>query len=196
MSMATGADDQRFVIVPTPEGRLRVKVVEVNGQALLVAASERLPDIPVVRFQSSCVFGEAFHAVDCDCGAQITAALSLIIAEGGVLVYAWEEGRGAGIIDKLKAINLQHTRNMSTAEAFQTLGHKPDPRTFQAHIAALKQTFGGTTIRVASDNPQKIAALAAAGYTVDRVKLAVPMTPERAAYLKHKQDYLGHIHDD
>jgi GTP cyclohydrolase II len=188
--------DQPFVTVPTPGGILRVKVAEVNGQSLLLAMSQSLPDVPIVRFQSSCVFGEAFHAVDCDCGAQMTAALNLICDQGGILVYAWEEGRGAGIIDKLKAIALQQTQGVSTARAFQTLGHEPDPRTFAAHIAALKQAFSGTTIKVASANPKKIAALKAAGYTVQRVKLDVEMTPEREAYLKHKKDYLGHIDDD
>lgn len=182
--------------VPTPAGILKVKVANVNDQSLLVAMSKTLPEVPVVRFQSSCVFGEAFHAVDCDCGAQMTAALNLICDQGGILVYAWEEGRGAGIIDKLKAIALQQTKGVSTSDAFQTLGHEPDPRTFTAHVAALKQAFTGTAIKVASGNPKKIAALKAAGYTVQRVKLDVEMTPEREAYLKHKKDYLGHIDDD
>jgi len=194
--MTGESEDQPFVTVPTPGGILKVKVAEVNGQSLLLAMSGTLPEIPIVRFQSSCVFGEAFHAVDCDCGAQMTAALNLICDQGGILVYAWEEGRGAGIIDKLKAIALQQTKGVSTADAFQTLGHEPDPRTFTAHIAALKQAFAGTTIKVASGNPKKIAALKAAGYTVQRVKLDVEMTPEREAYLKHKKDYLGHIDDD
>jgi len=194
--MTTEADDQPFVHVPTPGGILKVKVADVNGQSLLVAISETLPEVPVVRFQSSCVFGEAFHAVDCDCGAQMTAAVNLICEQGGIIIYAWEEGRGAGIIDKLKAIALQQTQGISTADAFVSLGHEPDPRTFQAHIAALRQSFEGTTIKVASANPKKISALQKAGYTVERVKLEVPKTPERAAYLKHKQDYLGHIDDD
>ena len=194
--MTAEIGDQPFVTVPTPGGILNVKVAEVKGESLLVAMSETLPEVPVVRFQSSCVFGEAFHAVDCDCGAQLTAALNLICTEGGILVYAWEEGRGAGIIDKIKAIALQQTKGVSTADAFQTLGHEPDPRTFKAHIAALKQTFSGTTIKVASSNPKKISALERAGYTVERVTLEVPRTPERDAYLKHKKDYLGHIYDD
>jgi GTP cyclohydrolase II len=168
----------------------------VNGKELLVATSEAIPAVPVVRFQSSCVFGEAFHAVDCDCGAQLTAALKLIGTEGGILVYAWEEGRGAGIADKLKAISMQQTRGLSTSDAFQALGHEPDPRTFDDHIAALSTIVAGGSIRLASENPKKFRALEAAGYTVERIKLQVEMTPEREAYLKHKQDHLGHIHDD
>lgn len=184
------------VAVPTSFGMLQVRVVCVNGKELLVATSEAMPEVPVVRLQSSCVFGEAFHAVDCDCGAQLTAALKLIGAQGGVLVYAWEEGRGVGIADKVKAIAMQQTKGLSTSDAFQALGHDRDPRTFDAHIAALRTVVTGGAIRLASGNPKKIRALEASGYTVERIKLEVEMTPEREAYLKHKRDYLGHIHDD
>ncbi len=189
-------DSGVFVTVPTPFGILRVRVIDVNGQSLLVATSEAIPDMPIVRFQSSCVFGEAFHAVDCDCGVQLDAVLKLIGEDGGILIYAWEEGRGAGIVDKLRAIALQQTRGLSTAEAYSSLGHEPDPRTFEAHIAALKKVFGGNSIKLASNNPRKIAALEEAGYTVERLQLEIAMTPEREAYLAHKRSHLGHLHDD
>src|SRR6185369_634560 len=194
--MAQQAGGQVFVTVPTATGTLRVGAVDVNGQLLLIATSPTIPKIPIVRFQSSCVFGEAFHAIDCDCGAQVDATLKLIGQHGGVLIYAWEEGRGAGIIDKLRAIALQQTQGLSTAEAFNALGHDPDPRTFTVHIAALKTIFAGNHIKFASNNPQKIAALENAGYTVERVKLDVAMTPERQSYLTHKRDHLGHLDDD
>lgn len=189
-------DSQGFVTVPTPSGTLRVRVVDVNGQSLLVATSPTVPDVPVVRFQSSCVFGEAFHAVDCDCGAQVDAALKLIGGQGGILIYAWEEGRGVGIADKLRAVALQQSQGLSTAEAFRALGHEPDPRSFAAHIAALKQAFNGDRIKFASGNPRKIDALERAGYSVERVKLNIVMTPERKEYLAHKRDHLGHFDDD
>jgi len=187
---------QDTITVPTPDGTLRVRVADVNGQHLLIATSEVIPAVPVVRFQSSCVFGEAFRALDCDCGAQLDAALALIGRDGGVLIYAWEEGRGAGIVDKLRAIALQQTEGLTTSEAFAALGHKPDPRTFEAHIAALKLVFSGVRIKLASGNPLKIAALTKAGYEVERVKLDIAMTPEREAYLAHKRDNLGHLYDD
>lgn len=194
--MLQDVTEQPQIAVPTPWGMLKVRVVRVNGKELLVATSESIPEVPVVRFQSSCVFGEAFHAIDCDCGAQLTAALKLIGAQGGVLVYAWEEGRGVGIVDKIKAIAMQQTAELSTSDAFQALGHDPDPRTFDAHIEALRTVVTSGTIRLASGNPRKILALEAAGYTVERVNLEVEMTPEREAYLKHKKVYLGHIYDD
>ncbi len=194
--MTNQADSQDVVTIPTPNGSLRVRVVDVNGQSLVVATSATVPEIPVVRFQSSCVFGEAFHAVNCDCGAQIDAALKLICEEGGILIYAWEEGRGAGIVDKIRAIALQDDKGLSTKEAFKALGHEPDLRDFAKHIAALKQIFSGRNIKLASSNPRKISALEGAGYTVERVKLKIAMTPEREAYLAHKREHLGHLDDD
>jgi len=190
-------DDRKSVAtVPTSNGTLSARALNVNGQLLLVATSPTIPEVPVVRFQSSCVFGEAFHAIDCDCGAQVDAALKLIGKDGGILIYAWEEGRGTGIVDKVRAIALQQTQGLSTAEAFKALGHEPDPRTFNAHIGALKQVFNGDRIKLASSNPQKIAALERAGYRVERVKLNVEMTPERKLYLAHKRAHLGHLDDD
>jgi GTP cyclohydrolase II len=194
--MGQHADNRPYVSVPTPFGTLRVVVADVNGQSLLVAMSPMIPEVPIVRFQSSCVFGEAFHAIDCDCGAQLDAVVKLIGTEGGILIYTWEEGRGTGIVDKLRAIYLQQSQGLSTAEAFKALGHEPEPRTFASQIAALKQVFNGSRIRLASDNPRKIAALEEAGYTVERVRLDVAMTPERSAYLAHKREHLGHLDDD
>ena len=171
--MLQDVTEQPHVAVPTPFGMLKVRVVRVNGKELLVATSEVVPAVPIVRFQSSCVFGEAFQAVDCDCGAQLTAALKLIGAQGGVLVYAWEEGRGVGIVDKVKAIAMQQTKGLPTSDAFRALGHDPDPRTFDAHIEALRTVVTSGLIHLASGNPRKIHALEAAGYTVERIKLEV-----------------------
>jgi GTP cyclohydrolase II len=190
------AIDQPYVTIPTPGGNLRVCVVQGNGQQLLVATSTAIPDVPVVRFQSSCVFGESLQAIDCDCGAQLSAAIELICREGGILIYAWEEGRGAGIVNKIRAIALQQMRGLSTTQAFAELGLQADLRTFEAQVAALKQTFAGSRIRLASANPEKISVLRRAGYAVERVKLDIQMTPEREAYLAHKREYLGHLNDD
>lgn len=184
------------VTIPTPAGKFQVRIVEVHGTAVLVATTFELPVEPVVRFHSSCVFGESLHAVDCDCGAQLDAALRLIGREGGILVYTWEEGRGVGIVDKIRAIHLQETKLVSTVDAFGILGHKPEPRTFELQIRALKSVFDGRRIRFASGNPQKIAALEDAGFEVVRAQLEVEMTPEREAYLAHKRQHLGHLHDN
>jgi GTP cyclohydrolase II len=187
---------QPVVTIPTPSGTLRARVVDVDGRPLLVATSPEIPEVPIVRFHSSCVFGEALRAVDCDCGEQLNASVELISREGGILIYAWEEGRGAGIADKVRAIALEQAQGIPTTEAFAALGLRPDLRTFEAQIAALRRTFNGSRIKLISDNPEKIQALERAGYTIERVKLEIPMTPQRAAYLKQKRKFLGHLHDD
>lgn len=194
--MEPGSLDQPTVRVPTADGILRTRIVRVNEELFLVATSEAVPAVPIVRFHSSCVFGEAFHATDCDCGAQLDAARRLILAQGGILIYAWEEGRGVGIVDKIRAISLQQRLGMSTTQAFSQLGYTPDPRSFLGHIGALRAVFDGKRIRLASSNPQKISALETAGYVVERVNLTVEMTPEREVYRAHKREYLGHLSDD
>jgi GTP cyclohydrolase II len=188
--------EEGIISVPTPHGNLRVRAVSVGAQVLLVATSDSIPDIPFVRFHSSCVFGEALHAVDCDCGAQLDAAIEIICRSGGILVYAWEEGRGTGIRNKISAIFLQQSRGLSTADAFGNLGYEPEPRNFGAHIEALREVFSGNHVHLASRNPEKISALEKAGFVVERVRMGVAMTPERREYIEHKQTHLGHLNDD
>src|ERR1700683_154664 len=103
-----GDEQEAFptVAIPTPYGTLRVRAVNEGGVRFMAAMSETIPEVPVVRFHSSCVFGEALHAIDCDCGAQLDAAQKLILEQGGVLIYAWEEGRGVGFAEKVRAIAL------------------------------------------------------------------------------------------
>jgi GTP cyclohydrolase II len=189
------ANASPVVIVPTPIGAFLARAVEVERTWLLVVTSQVIPVVPVVRFQSSCVFGESLRAVDCDCGAQLDAALALIVREGGILIYSWEEGRGAGIANKLRGIALQQSKGMSTAEAFAALGLQPELRGFGAQVIALKAVFKGTHIRFASDNPAKVAALVTAGFNVERIRLQIAMTAERESYVAHKRRYLGHLGD-
>ncbi len=184
-----------WVMVEAPKGKLRTRVVDVRGQSILIASSPSLPEVPIVRFHSSCVFGESFHAIDCDCGAQLDASIDLILSQGGLIVYAWEEGRGTGIADKIRAIALQQSEGVSTSAAFERLGYPPDPRTFDVHIDALRQVYSGVRIRFASNNPKKVEAMRAAGYEVERVRLEIKMTPERSTYLEHKRLHLGHLDD-
>jgi GTP cyclohydrolase II len=143
------------------------------------------------------MFGEALRATDCDCGVQLEAAVKAICAEGGIITYAWEEGRGLGIAGKLRAIALQQSKGIDTAEAFRILGHPPEPRSFDNHVAALRLVHDGTQVRLASANPAKVAALARAGFeVVERLTLEIPTTPERASYLEEKTTSLGHLRCD
>lgn len=165
----------------------------MGDEKLLVISSGKKVEVPLVRFHSACAFGEGIGATDCDCGVQLEAAVEAVIRDGGFVTYAWEEGRGIGIAKKMAALALQQVEGLDTAEAFTKLGYPPEPRSFVNHVAALRQIFGGPSIRLASANPAKVAALAHAGILVaERLKLTVPLTNERATYIASKVLALGH----
>lgn len=186
-------DGNAPVQVPTPSGDVFVQLARPFNSDVMIIVSQKAVEIPVVRFQSACVFGEGLRAIDCDCGAQMEAAIALICRDGGVMTYAWEEGRGLGIAEKLRAIALQQSQGIDTAEAFHQLGHPSEPRNFDNHVAALKLVFKGSKVKLASSNPAKIAALARGGIEVmERIVLDVPTTPEREEYLARKIPALGH----
>jgi GTP cyclohydrolase II len=181
------------IVIPTAHGPVFAQLATAGGSEILVITSRQRVEIPLVRFHSSCAFGEGIGATDCDCGVQLEAAVAAIVQDGGVITYAWEEGRGVGIVDKMRALALQQSKGMTTAEAFIALGHTPEPRTFANHVAALRQVFDGPSVRLASANPAKVKALEDAGIAVaERLKLDVPLTPERSAYVAGKVTALGH----
>ena len=182
------------VRIPTPHGEVQAQLAELPGGDVLVYTAGESADVPMVRFQSACVFGEGLRARDCDCGVQLDAAVKAICESGGVLTYAWEEGRGVGIARKLDAIALQQQKGINTREAFEELGFPTEPRTFDNHVAALRKVFAGAEVRFVSRNPAKIAALQRAGIGVsERINLETEMTSERQDYLARKIPALGHI---
>ncbi len=181
------------IAIPTVHGTVYAQLADVGSEKLLVISSGKRVDVPLVRIHSACAFGEAIGATDCDCGVQLQAAIEAIVRDGGLVTYAWEEGRGVGIAKKMEALALQQDEGLNTAEAFGMLGYPPEPRGFANHVAALRQIFDGPAIRLASANPAKEAALAVAGITVtERIKLPVPLTTERANYIAGKVSALGH----
>jgi 3,4-dihydroxy 2-butanone 4-phosphate synthase / GTP cyclohydrolase II len=147
---------------------------------------------PLVRLHSECLTGDVFGSRRCDCGAQLDAALALIAAEGGVLLYLRQEGRGIGLRAKLCAYALQE-HGCDTIEANERLGLPVDAREY-ATAAALLRDLGVTRLRLLTNNPAKVAGLAAAGLTVTaRAPLVVAPSPENARYLATKRDRLGHL---
>ena len=181
------------IAIPTVHGTVFVQLADVGGERLLVISSGKKVAVPLVRFHSACAFGEAIGATDCDCGVQLEAAVEAIVQNGGLMTYAWEEGRGIGIVKKMAALALQQAEGINTAQAFARLGYPAEPRNFANHVAALRQIFAGPAVRLASANPAKEVALAEAGITVvERVKLTVPLTSERASYIAGKVLALGH----
>ncbi len=148
---------------------------------------------PLVRIHSQCLTGDVFHSLRCDCRAQLELALHSIAAEGaGIIVYDQQEGRGIGLMAKLKAYELQE-QGRDTVEANIELGYKPDCREFELQAAILR-ALGITSVRLMTNNPEKVAALERAGVAVvERVPAEVPVEESFERYLQVKQSKMGHI---
>ena len=148
---------------------------------------------PLVRIHSQCLTGDAFSSLRCDCRLQLELALSKIGAEGaGILLYEQQEGRGIGLMAKLKAYQLQDD-GLDTVEANEELGYAADCRAYELPAEVLK-LLGVDRVRLMTNNPEKVAALEAAGIAVtERVSAEVAPEETFAGYLKTKQEKMGHI---
>lgn len=148
---------------------------------------------PLVRLHSECFTGDALGSLKCDCGAQWQGALTAIAAAGsGILLYLAQEGRGIGLVAKLKAYALQD-QGHDTVDANVRLGFAIDERDF-APAAAMLKTLGFTRIRLLTNNPAKAAGLQAEGIdVVERVAHRFPDNPHNAHYLRTKRDRTGHF---
>jgi GTP cyclohydrolase II len=150
---------------------------------------------PLVRIHSQCLTGDVFGSLRCDCRLQLELALQKIAAEGaGILLYEQQEGRGIGLMAKLKAYELQD-QGRDTVEANEDLGFAADCRGYELPAEALK-LLGVKRVRLMTNNPEKVAALESAGITVtERVSAEVEPQESFAGYLKTKQEKMGHILD-
>ena len=150
---------------------------------------------PLVRIHSQCLTGDVFGSLRCDCRLQLELALSKISQEGaGILLYEQQEGRGIGIMAKLRAYELQdHGRD--TVEANEELGYAADCRAFELPAEVLK-LMNVSSVRLITNNPEKVAALEAGGISVvDRISAEVIPQESFEKYLKTKQEKMGHISD-
>jgi 3,4-dihydroxy 2-butanone 4-phosphate synthase / GTP cyclohydrolase II len=147
----------------------------------------------LVRVHSECLTGDVFHSQRCDCGGQLVAALTMIEAEGeGVLLYLAQEGRGIGLLNKLRAYRLQE-EGLDTVEANERLGLPADLRDFGIGAQILVD-LGLSSIRILTNNPKKIHALEGYGLSVtDQIPIEEPPNPENLAYLRTKREKLGHL---
>jgi GTP cyclohydrolase II len=148
---------------------------------------------PLVRIHSQCLTGDVFGSLRCDCRLQLELALSKIADEGaGILLYEQQEGRGIGLMAKLKAYELQDA-GRDTVEANVELGFEADYREYELPARVLKM-LGVTAVRLMTNNPDKVAALESAGITVaERVSAEVEPQETFAAYVRTKQEKMGHI---
>jgi len=150
---------------------------------------------PLVRIHSQCLTGDTFHSLRCDCGAQLELAFDMIAREGrGLVVYENQEGRGIGLLNKLRAYELQDL-GADTVEANEQLGFQADLRGYEAPAAVVRH-FGLSAVRLMSNNPEKIRALEKAGVQVtERVPSIVEPIEAAADYLRTKREKLGHLLD-
>ncbi|HKT16006.1 MAG TPA: GTP cyclohydrolase II [Allosphingosinicella sp.] len=158
--------------------------------ALLIGSPGDAP--PVVRVHSECLTGDVLGSLKCDCGPQLEAALAAIAASGwGILLYLRQEGRGIGLINKLRAYALQD-QGFDTVDANIRLGFADDERDFGS-AAKMLTLLGQKTVRLLTNNPAKAAALAAAGIEVaEQIPLKIAANPHNSAYLDTKKRRSGH----
>jgi GTP cyclohydrolase II len=150
---------------------------------------------PLVRIHSECLTGDVFHSLRCDCRAQLELALTRISQEGrGLLIYEHQEGRGIGLLNKLRAYELQD-QGADTVEANQQLGFEVDLRSYELPAAILRY-FGLTKVRLLSNNPEKVQAVERAGVeVVERIPCLAEPVDSTQAYLRTKKDKMGHLID-
>jgi 3,4-dihydroxy 2-butanone 4-phosphate synthase/GTP cyclohydrolase II len=185
--------------LPTRYGRGRIIGYGVqhepeNNPIVFAMGDLRAAAAPLVRLHSSCFTGDLLESLRCDCGDQLHLALEMIGAEGvGALIYLPQEGRGIGLIEKLKAYALQD-QGLDTVEANQALGFRADLRDYGIGLQIL-QDLGLSKVRLLTNNPKKTDAFVIHGHgleVVDQVPIIAPDAAERRTYLAAKRDKLGH----
>ena len=185
--------------LPTSYGPFRIHGFEGEApgrreEAVAVVMGDPSGPEPVlVRIHSQCLTGDVFHSLRCDCRAQLELSLEAIAAAGrGIVIYEKKEGRGIGLLNKLRAYELQDS-GADTVEANEQLGFESDLREYELPAAILK-FLGVTSVRLLTNNPEKIAALEASGIEVaERVPCQAAGNGENAHYLRTKKDRMGHL---
>ncbi len=183
--------------LPTQFGEFRIagyRSLTSDEEFVLLYKGEMRPDIPtLVRIHSQCLTGDVFSSIKCDCGPQLHEAMRMIESDGrGAIVYQQQEGRGIGIINKIRAYALQD-EGADTVEANEALGFAIDGRNYQ-QCAEILFDIGLCHVRVISNNPDKLKALEEAGLQiVERIPIEIQTEEPAAHYLKTKKEKLGHL---
>ena len=147
----------------------------------------------LTRVHSACLTGDLFHSARCDCGQQLRSAMQRIVEQGrGVLLYLDQEGRGIGLVNKIRAYALQE-QGVDTVEANERLGFSADMRDYRAGLRMLRH-LGVKTTRLLSNNPNKLAGVTGEGLSVsERLPIEIAPTASTSQYLKTKKEKLGHL---
>jgi GTP cyclohydrolase II len=183
--------------LPTQIGEFKIagyRSLSSDEEFVVLYKGEMKPEVPtLVRIHSQCLTGDVFGSIKCDCGPQLRKTMEMIEAEGrGAIVYQQQEGRGIGIINKIRAYALQD-EGADTVEANEKLGFEIDAREYK-QCAEILFDLGLCKVRVISNNPDKLKALKDAGLRiVERIPIEVEAKEPAAHYLKTKKEKLGHL---
>ena len=183
--------------LPTSRGEYKIagyRSLTSDEEFVVLYKGEMEPDVPtLVRIHSQCLTGDVFGSIKCDCGPQLHRAMEMIEAEGrGAIVYQQQEGRGIGILNKIRAYALQDD-GADTVEANEQLGFAVDARNYQ-QCAEILFDLGLCKVRVISNNPDKLKALEEAGLRiVERIPIEIKTAQPAAHYLRTKKEKLGHL---
>lgn len=183
--------------LPTQVGDFKIagyRSLNSSEEFVVLYKGEMDPAVPtLVRIHSQCLTGDVFGSIKCDCGPQLHIAMEMIEAEGrGAIVYQQQEGRGIGILNKIRAYALQD-EGADTVEANEKLGFAVDARIYQ-QCAEILFDLGLCQVRVMSNNPDKLKALESAGLRiVERIPIEIKGEEAAAHYLRTKKEKLGHL---
>ncbi|MCO6462063.1 MAG: GTP cyclohydrolase II [Saprospiraceae bacterium] len=196
INLATLISIQAQAQLPTQFGEFTITVfAERPDDPMPHIALSRITDpseVPFVRIHSECITGEVFGSKKCDCGPQLHRAIEIIAQRGGHLIYLRQEGRGIGLINKIKAYHLQD-EGMNTLEANIHLGFKGDERDYQSGVNILK-LLEVNRLNLITNNPLKLDYLTNAGIIIEkRIPLIIPAEPQNLEYLRVKKDFMGHL---
>ena len=184
---------------PTRWGQFRIYGFQANGEdgkpedAVALVMGDVTSAPPLVRIHSQCLTGDVFGSMRCDCRQQLEMALAMIADAGaGILIYEQQEGRGIGLMAKIQAYELQD-KGLDTIEANEKLGYDADYRQYTLPVGILKH-LSVQSVKLISNNPEKVAALENAGIAVaERVSAEVEPYEHAEKYLQTKKDRMGHL---
>jgi GTP cyclohydrolase II len=159
---------------------------------ILVLRNPSYPAVPVCRVQSACYTAEIFRSLDCDCHEQLDSSLRRISIEGGILIYMLCDGRGAGLLTKVRGLELTRSHGLDTADAYRHLGVPEDPRNYD-RVAEVLGHLGIAELKLLTNNPRKVDGLVANGFRVHREPMEVAATDASRPYLQAKHQKLGHM---
>ncbi|RUM65657.1 MAG: GTP cyclohydrolase II [Sulfurospirillum sp.] len=176
--------------LPTKYGQFLVQSFKEADKEHLVIFSEKLDEVPIVRVHSECLTGDALGSQKCDCGDQLSFALSLIAKEGGMVLYLRQEGRNIGLLNKINAYALQD-EGLDTVEANHQLGFSADERSYEI-VEFILEYFGIKKIKLLTNNPKKIESLKNIDI-VQRIPIIIQENRYNKDYLNTKKSKLGHL---